>query len=253
MKCKTLFISDIHLGTDICQYEKLLDFLKSFEKKDKSGYNLEKIYLIGDIIDIINFKPNIFWSKHRTVIKKLLRMADKGVKIVYIPGNHDHVLRKDLGSIFNDNEFNNICFKPYDIYTSNNNKTYMIIHGDEFDGALRSMPWLYWLGDNAYSFALLVNKCYNKVRNLFGYDYWSLSLYLKTKVKSSISFINNYETQVINKTKLYKTDGIICGHIHKAELKYIDDVQYCNTGCFTEFCSAIIEDYEGNLVLLNDI
>jgi UDP-2,3-diacylglucosamine pyrophosphatase LpxH len=246
-KYKSIFISDIHLGTGICQYEKLLDFLKSLENLDKNSYEIENLFLVGDILDLIKMNHFIFWSKHRTVVKKLLRMADKGVNIYYIPGNHDYFIRKEIENM--EKNFNGIIFSDKIIYESNNKK-YLIIHGDQFDGAIRSMPILYIVGSSAYGLTLLFNKIYNYYRKIRGLDNWSLSLWLKTKVKNAVKYINNYEKLICNMAKEEKVHGVICGHIHKAEISKIEDIEYYNCGCWTEYCSAIVEHTDGKMELI---
>lgn len=248
---KTVFISDIHLGTDVCQHEKLLKFLKGFENEDKRSYCLQKLYLVGDLIDMTQIDHRLFWSKHRTVVKKLLRMADKGVEIVYIPGNHDYFVRNEIlsGDDVSEN-FNGISIRQQDIHTTADGKRLLVMHGDEFDGVVKKMPWLYWLGDNAYSFALFLNKWFNRGRRLFGMHYWSLSQWLKLKVKNAVQFIGNYEMLVVETARRRHVDGVVCGHIHKAELKNLNGVIYANCGCWTEFCSAIAEHQDGHLELL---
>jgi UDP-2,3-diacylglucosamine pyrophosphatase LpxH len=176
-------------------------------------------------------------------------MADKGVNLIYIPGNHDYFVREELLSNCNENNFNGIVIKMNDIYTTRQNKRYLIMHGDEFDGAVRSMPWLYALGDFGYAMLVRVNGFQNRIRRWCGRSDWSLSLWVKTKTKQALQFINNYEKLLIKEAQLYKVDGIICGHIHKAEDMYIDAIHYLNTGCFTEFCSALLEDETGVITL----
>jgi UDP-2,3-diacylglucosamine pyrophosphatase LpxH len=246
MKARSLFISDIHLGTDICQADKLLNFLKSFETEDGHGYNLEYLYLVGDIVDFIALGYKNRWNqKHWEVIQKFLRMSRKNVKLYVIQGNHDHQIGCLVGE-----EYGNIEFCERIIHLTKKGDTCLVIHGHQFDGAIKSMPWLYWLGDNAYSFALWMNKWFNRARTLFGLKYWSLSLWLKTKVKGAVKFISNFNHMVVDETRKENCNVCISGHIHKAEDTMIEDIRCLNDGCFTEFCSAIIEDEKGNLKLL---
>lgn len=245
----TVWISDLHLGTDVCNHSKLLDFLKSFESIDGLSYNLKRLYLVGDIIDMTQMSHSILWSRHRTVIKKFLRMADKGVEIVYIPGNHDYLVREELLHSSDEANFNGIIIRRNDIYTTLTGKKYLIVHGDEFDGVVRVYPWLYAIGDAAYSILIWINNLQNKFRRVFKLPEWSLSLWLKTKTKQALQFINNYEKLLVEEASKNGTDGIICGHIHKAEDVYINGIHYLNTGCFTEFCSAVIETDDGVIKL----
>lgn len=251
MKYRSVFISDIHLGTDLCQYEKLLGFLKSLESQDKSSYEIENLFLVGDVIDMTNMNHRIFWSKGRTVIKKLLRMADKGVKIYYIPGNHDYFVRKELleeDSIIH--SFNGIVFAEEYVYEAVDGKKYLVLHGDKFDGAVRMNPWIYKLGDWSYQFLLFVSKWQNRIRRLFGFNEWSLSFWIKIKAKSAVNFISNFEKLVVEDAKRNEVDGIIAGHIHKAEDKMIEDIRYLNDGCWTEFCSVLVEYENGKMEII---
>lgn len=243
---KAVFISDVHLGTDICQYKKLLAFLKSLETPD--GYDVQKLYLVGDIIDMVQINHKMFWGKHRTVIKKLLRMADKGVEILYIPGNHDYMIRDEVLSDPEAREdLNGVSFAMNFVHESADGKKYLVLHGDEFDGAVKAHPVLYKLGDWAYSLLICISKWQNRFRRLFGMREWSLSLWVKTKTKNAIQFINRFEELVVREASNNEVDGVIAGHIHKAEDTMFDDIRYLNCGCWTEFCSAIFENEDGTM------
>lgn len=248
MKAKTVWISDVHLGTELCQYEKLLAFLKSFETEDKSGYNLETLYLNGDIIDIVQMNHKLFWSKHRVVLKKLLRMADKGVKIIYILGNHEQPLRNDvfLQEMYNIN-LNGITIKSEDEYISIIGDRYLVMHGDEFDGVVRMNPYLYKLGDLGYKILTKINKFQNWCRRLVGMKEWSFSLWIKTRVKEAIKFLNNFEILVVEEARRRNARGVINGHVHVLSDKEFDGVRYLNSGTWAEFCSYIIEHYDGTI------
>jgi UDP-2,3-diacylglucosamine pyrophosphatase LpxH len=247
-EARTVWISDIHLGTDICQHDKLLDFLKSFESKDGKSYNLDTLYLVGDIIDMVQMNHRIFWSQHRTVIKKFIRMADKGVKVIYIRGNHDWFLEPEfLSDSPQGVNFNGISIKMNDVYHTLNGEKMLILHGDEFDGVIKAYLWLYALGDFAYNVLIFISKIQNTVRRLFRVKEWSLSLYVKTEVKGSIQFINNFEQLVVDEAKRKNVDIVLAGHIHKAQDSMIDGVRYLNCGTWTEFCSAVIEGLDGTI------
>lgn len=249
-KYKTLWLSDIHLGNPNCQYEKLYQFLKSLENSE-GKYNVEKLYLVGDIIDMTGFNHKVFWSKHRIVIKKLFRMADKGVDIVYIRGNHDHFLYEEF---IKDNpdgvNFNGITIKYNDVHVSADGNRYFILHGDEFDGLVRMYPFIYTLGDLSYKLIIFLNRLQNSFRRLFGLKEWSLAQWIKHKVKKSVQFINKYENLVVESAKHHDVDGVICGHIHHAEDKRIDNIRYLNCGCWVEFCSYLYEDMNGNIKMV---
>lgn len=235
---RTVFISDIHLGINISQADTLLKFLKN--------NTFDKLYLIGDIIDMVALKKKFLWSPlHNKVISQFVKLGKKGVDVRYIPGNHDFYMRD-----FIHEEFGGIPIMMNDIHITASGKKYLVLHGDEFDGFIKDLFWLYTLGDWAYNVALLLNSWLNKVRHIFKMKKWSLSLYLKTKVKNVVSFINDFEQLVVYEAKRQNVDGVICGHIHKAEMTHIDDIHYCNDGCWTEFCSAIVEHESGELELI---
>jgi UDP-2,3-diacylglucosamine pyrophosphatase LpxH len=240
MKYNTIFVSDIHLGTTVSQTAKLLKFLKENE--------FDKLYLVGDIVDMTAIRRRYFYwdENHNTLLQKILRMARKGVQVEYIVGNHDIFLE-----FFIHDHFGNIKLKERDVHVTADGRKCLVMHGHQFDGVIKKLPLLYWLGDTMYDFALLVNMWFNRVRTLLGKDYWSLSLYLKTKVKNVMKFINNYEQLVIHEVKKDKNcDTVIVGHIHMAADKEISGIRYLNCGCWTEFCSAVVEHEDGRLELI---
>lgn len=246
----TVWISDVHLGNPNCQYDKLYDFLKSLE--DENGkYIIERLFLVGDIIDMTGFNHKVFWSKHRKIIKKFFRMADKGVQITYIRGNHDYFLSEEfLKESPEGVNFNGIQIKYNCNYTTANGKRFFILHGDEFDGLVRMYPIIYTLGDYSYALIIFLNRLQNKIRRFFGMKEWSLAQWIKKSVKRSIQYINNYESLVVGCAKEHQVDGVICGHIHNAEDKVIDDIRYLNCGCWVEFCSYLYEDENGDIRLV---
>jgi UDP-2,3-diacylglucosamine pyrophosphatase LpxH len=243
MKVKTLFISDVHLGTTKCQADKLLKVLKDYE--------YEKIVIVGDFIDLTSLKRKFFWnSDQSTVIQKILRASRKGVEVVYILGNHDFYLR---GLIEEENiNLGNILICDDYFYTTILGEKIYICHGDQFDGFIRLHPFLYLLGDWAYEMSFKINKWYNKLRGLFGLQYWSLSQYLKSKVKNAISFINDFKILSIKKVEEMNCDSIMIGHIHTPAIEKIGKFTYYNTGDFCETGSFLYEDYSGkiNLVII---
>lgn len=241
MKVKSIFVSDIHLGTRFSQAEKFIDFLKDYES--------ENLFLVGDIIDGWSIKRKFVWPQsHSDVIQKVLRKARKGTNVYFITGNHDEFLRPFVPLILGDsltvsNEFE---------YTSVNNKKYYITHGDFFDSITMTKKWLAIVGDYGYDFLLLVNHKLNKIRNLFKIkSKWSLSKYIKDNVKSSVNFINDYENVLTTHAKHKGFDGIICGHIHKAEKRTIDEIEYLNCGDWVESCTAIVETLEGEFKVIH--
>jgi hypothetical protein len=243
MKIKTLFISDVHLGTTKCQANKLLKVLKDYE--------YEKIVIVGDFIDLTSLKRKFFWnSDQSTVIQKILRASRKGVEVVYILGNHDFYLR---GLIEEENiNLGNILICDDYFYTTISGEKIYICHGDQFDGFIRLHPFLYLLGDWAYEMSFKINKWYNKLRGFFGLQYWSLSQYLKSKVKNAISFINDFKILSIKKVEEMNCDSIMIGHIHTPAIEKIGKFTYYNTGDFCETGSFLYEDYSGkiNLVII---
>jgi UDP-2,3-diacylglucosamine pyrophosphatase LpxH len=243
MKVKTLFISDVHLGTTKCQADKLLKVLKDYE--------YEKIVIVGDFIDLTSLKRKFFWnSDQSTVIQKILRASRKGVEVVYILGNHDFYLR---GLIEEENiNLGNILICDDYFYTTILGEKIYICHGDQFDGFIRLHPFLYLLGDWAYEMSFKINKWYNKLRGFFGLQYWSLSQYLKSKVKNAISFINDFKILSIKKVEEMNCDSIMIGHIHTPAIEKIGKFTYYNTGDFCETGSFLYEDYSGkiNLVII---
>jgi UDP-2,3-diacylglucosamine pyrophosphatase LpxH len=241
MKVKTLFVSDIHLGNHKSQAGKLLEVLKNYE--------YENLIIVGDFIDLTSLKKKFYWNAdHSTVIQKVLRASRKGVKVTYILGNHDFYLR----GLIKDENINigdiTICDEMY-YETSKGEKIY-ICHGDQFDGFIRLHPFLYVLGDWAYEFSFKINKAYNWFRKLVGLEYWSLSQYLKYKVKNAITFINDFKFLSLKKLDEVDCDSIMIGHIHTPAIEKIGDKTYYNTGDFCETCSYLYEDLEGNIKLV---
>jgi UDP-2,3-diacylglucosamine pyrophosphatase LpxH len=215
---RTLFISDVHLGTRGCQAEALLDFLKSYEA--------ETIYLIGDIID--GWRLRQVWYRpqlHNDIVQKLLRRVRKGERIVYVPGNHDEFLCDYTGSAFG-----GIEIVEEAIHETANGLRILILHGDKFDTVVRNMKWLAQLGDWAYDFAIFLNRHIGRVRRYFGLSDWSFSAYAKQKVKSAVSFISAFEEAVAADASRHGVDAVMCGHIHQPVIRQIGKIQYLNTG-----------------------
>ena len=241
MKVKTLFISDIHLGNHKSQAGKLLEVLKEIE--------YENLVIVGDFIDLTSLKKKFYWNTdHSTVIQKILRSSRKGVNVTYILGNHDFYLR----GLIKDENINigdiTICDEMY-YETSKGEKIY-ICHGDQFDGFIRLHPFLYVLGDWAYEMSFKINKAYNWFRKLVGLEYWSLSQYLKYKVKNAITFINDFKILSLRKLDEVDCDSIMIGHIHTPAIEKIGEKTYYNTGDFCETCSYLYEDLDGEIKLV---
>ncbi len=235
---RTLFISDIHLGTKACQADSLLDFLKIHEAGT--------IYLVGDIIDFWRVKRGAIWPQsHNDVLQKLLRKVRKGTRIIFIPGNHDEGLRDYCGMTFGGIEI----YHDY-IHETADGKRLLVIHGDEFDVIVRYAKWLAFLGDRSYEFALWCNRPLNWVRRRFGFGYWSLSAYLKLRVKTAVNFIGEFEHAIAQEAKRRNAEGVICGHIHHATDRLIEGIRYINCGDWVESRTAIAEDAQGRLHLI---
>jgi UDP-2,3-diacylglucosamine pyrophosphatase LpxH len=239
-KIRTLFISDVHLGTKKCQANKLLDVLKMYE--------FENLVIIGDFIDLTSIKRKFYWNQdHSTVIQKILRLSRKGVNVTYVLGNHDHYLR---GLIKEENiSIGDIVICDEHIHTTSLGERIYICHGDKFDGFVRLHPMLYLIGDIAYELSFKINKVYNIVRKMFGLEYWSLSKFLKSKVKDAVSFINDFKRLSIMEVERMDCNSIMIGHIHTPEMESIGTKAYYNTGDFCESCSYIIENVKGTLEL----
>src|ERR1700712_491065 len=237
-KYRTIWLSDIHLGSGGCQANYLLDFLRH--------NNSEYLYLVGDIIDGWQLRKGWFWPQaHNDVIQKVLRKARKGTQVVYIPGNHDEAARQ-----FCDLAFGDIHVRQEAFHTTLAGKRLWIVHGDLFDGVIQHAKWLAYLGDTLYTLILLLNRWFNRVRSRLGLNYWSLSQYLKHQVKNAVNFISRFEHVMTDEARRRGCDGVVCGHIHKAEIRDIDGVLYCNDGDWVESLSALVETFEGELKIV---
>ena len=235
---RTLFMSDVHLGTRGCQAEMLVDFLKE--------HDADTIYLVGDIIDFWRIKRGAIWPQaHNNVVQLLLNKVRKGARVVFIPGNHDDGLRDYCGS-----KFGGIELVRDTIHTTASGKRYVVMHGDEFDVVVRYAKWLAFLGERGYQLAMFLNWPLNVVRRRLGLGYWSLSSYLKYRVKTAVNFIGDFEVSLSDEAKRRDADGVICGHIHHAASRDIDEIHYVNTGDWVESCTAVVETPDGDLRLI---
>jgi UDP-2,3-diacylglucosamine pyrophosphatase LpxH len=238
LRYRTIFISDIHLGTRGCKADYLLDFIKSTD--------CETMYLVGDIVDGWRMKRTWYWPQaHNDVVQKLLRKVRKGMRLVYVPGNHDEFLRDYQGV-----HFGGVEVTRETIHETADGKRLLVIHGDEFDGVVKYARWLALLGDWAYVTMLQVNTWFNYLRRKLGFGYWSLSAYLKHRVKNAVQFISNFEEAVVAEARRQGVDGVVCGHIHSAEMRMIDGVLYINDGDWVESCTALVEHMDGRLEIL---
>lgn len=235
---RTLFISDVHLGTRGCQADLLLDFLRH--------HDAETIYLVGDVVDGWRLRRNWHWPQtHNDVAQKLLRKARKGARLVYLPGNHDEFLRDYLGT-----HFGGIEVRATDIHTTADGRRLLVIHGDQFDVVVRHAAWLAHLGDWAYAAALAVNTYANMARRRFGFSYWSLSAWAKLKVKNAVNFIGAFEEALAREARENEVDGVICGHIHYAAMHNDFGISYYNCGDWVESCTALVEHHDGRFEII---
>jgi len=235
---RTIFISDIHLGTRGCKADFLLDFLKHTES--------DKLFLVGDIVDGWRLRKSWYWlQSHNDVVQKLLRKARKGSRIIYVPGNHDEFLRDFYGT-----HFGGIEVVKNAMHDGADGKRYLVTHGDQFDLVVQNARWLALLGDKAYDFALQANRIFSAIRRFLGLPYWSLSKWAKLKVKNAVNYIGAFEKALAAEAERYHADGVICGHIHHAADHREFGVRYINCGDWVESCTAIVEHDDGRFEII---
>jgi UDP-2,3-diacylglucosamine pyrophosphatase LpxH len=235
---RTIWISDIHLGTRGCKAELLLEFLRHT--------HAETLFLVGDIVDGWRLKRSWYWNQsHNDVVQKLLRKARQGTNVIYVPGNHDEALRD-----FTELQFGGVTVQMEAIHETADGRRLLVTHGDHFDGIVTYAKWLALLGDAAYGFVLGLNTWFNHLRRRMGLPYWSLSAYLKNRVKNAVEFISDYERAIAEEARRRHVDGVVCGHIHHAEIRMIDGILYCNDGDWVESCTALVEHFDGRLEIL---
>jgi UDP-2,3-diacylglucosamine pyrophosphatase LpxH len=239
IRFRTIWISDLHLGTPGCQARLLLDFLRNTE----SDY----LYLVGDIVDGWQLRRRWFWPQaHNDVVQKVLRKARKGTSVVFIPGNHDEFVRHFLAL-----SFGGIDVRADVIHTTADGRRLLVIHGDLFDAVVQCARWLAFVGDRLHNVVLHLNRWLNALRARLGFPYWSLALYLKHRIKNAVSYISDFERAVAEEAHRRGVDGVVCGHIHKAEIREIDGVLYCNDGDWVESLTALDESHSGELTIVN--
>jgi UDP-2,3-diacylglucosamine pyrophosphatase LpxH len=236
---RTLWISDIHLGTPGCQAEALLDFLRHTE--------CDTLFLVGDIVDGWQLRRNWYWPQsHNDVVQKLLRKVRKGTRVIFVPGNHDEFARKYLG-----HDFGGIEVVEDWVHETADGLRLWITHGDHFDGVIQCAKWLAYLGDTLYEFTLKLNRHLNSARARLGLPYWSLSRYLKLKVKRAVSYVGDFENALAREARKRGAHGVVCGHIHHAELRQIQGTLYANDGDWVESLTALAEHGDGRLEILD--
>ena len=238
-KYRSIFISDVHLGTKDCKAAQLNDFLKH--------HSCEQLYLVGDIFDGWRMQSGVYWHKSfNRIIRRILKLAKKGIPIYYITGNHDEFLRR-----YANTQLDNIYLINRKIHITANKLRFLIIHGDQFEQVTRCTKLLKYIGDRGYDWLMLINRICNRLRAKYGYGYWSFAAFLKEHIKRAKQYIDDYECAVAHGAKKQGFDGVICGHIHQAADKNIEGVRYLNTGDWVESCTAIVEDFEGELKLVH--
>lgn len=239
-RVRSVFISDIHLGTRACQAERLIDFLRE--------HPAEYLYLLGDIVDFWAMARSVHWAPaHNTVVQKVLKRARHGEKVVFIPGNHDEVLREYVGTAFGD-----IVLAAHAVHETADGRRFLLTHGDEFDQVTRYHRWIAVLGDYLYNLLVSVNVRLSWIRRRFGRaGYWSLAAYAKRRVKGALEFVFDFEDSVIHGARLQGFDGVICGHIHCAAIKEVAGLAYVNCGDWVDSCTGIVEHFDGHLELVD--
>lgn len=236
---RTVWISDLHLGTPGCQAGPLLDFLRQYECRT--------LYLVGDIIDGWQLRRSWYWPQaHNDVVQKILRKARKGTRVVFVPGNHDEFARRYVEHNFGGVDVHEDC-----VHTTVDGRRLWVTHGDLFDGVIQCARWLAVAGDIAYETTLRFNRHLNRLRARLGMPYWSLSRYLKLKVKRAVSYVCAFEEAVAREVRRRGLDGVVCGHIHQAEIRDIGGVLYCNDGDWVESLTALVEHHDGRLEIVD--
>jgi UDP-2,3-diacylglucosamine pyrophosphatase LpxH len=239
MKLRTVWVSDIHLGTAGCQADLLCDFLHSIE--------CETLFLVGDIVDGWRLRKGWYWpDQHNEVIRRVLKMAHRGTRVIYIPGNHDEMFRDYAGL-----SFGGVEVQLEAIHTTADGRTLLVTHGDAFDGIVLYARWLAFLGDQAYTLLLKANIVLNAVRRRLNMPYWSLSSYLKKRVKNAVQFIGQYEEVVAREAAQRGVEGVVCGHIHCAEIRQFGSITYYNDGDWVESCTALAEAKDGTMSIID--
>lgn len=238
LKLRSVFVSDLHLGTRDARVEYLLDFLRHVET--------EHLYLVGDILDLWKLGRGWFWPAiNNELVREVLRMARTGTRVVYVPGNHDERVRDYAGAVFNGVEI-----ARETMHETADGRRLLVLHGDEFDCVMLHSRWLAFAGAEAYDALLRVNRVFNLCRRRLGFGYWSLSAYVKHRVKNAVNFISRFEQTVAAEAARRGADGVVCGHIHHASLDDIDGITYANCGDWVESCTALAEDHDGRLHII---
>jgi len=238
MYFRSIWLSDLHLGSRNVNSAYLLEFLQNTDS--------EYLYLVGDIIDFWKLRKRSYWPRiNNRIVRNVLRKARSGTKVVYIPGNHDDIVRQFAGQ-----RLHGVIIAKEVIHETADGRRFLVTHGDEFDCVVQNNRWLAELGSYAYEMLLAVSGCCNRLRRRMGLSYWSLSAFLKHKVKQAVNFMGRFEEVVINEACRRKVDGLICGHIHHAAIKKLDQITYNNIGDWVESCTALTETSDGCLAIM---
>ena len=241
LRYRAIFISDVHLGTRDAQSEFLLDFLRN----TSSRY----LYLVGDIFDLWKMKNGWYWPQiNNEILKVIFEKVRNGIEVVYIPGNHDELIRDYVGT-----ELNGIKIAREAAHRAADGKAMLVMHGDEFDAVVKHNRWVVFLacvGGEIYDLLLMANRWYNRLRRRLGFGYWSLTAFVKHKVKNAVHYMQNFESAVALEAKRRMADGLICGHIHRAAAEVVIGIMYANCGDWVESCTALTEDQQGRFRIL---
>jgi len=236
---RTIFLSDIHLGTKGCQAERLASFLKH--------HTCDRLYLVGDIVDGWRMRSSIYWPQaHINVLRRFLTLAKRGTEVIYVTGNHDEFLRK-----YSPLTLGNLQLVDEAVHVTADQRRLFVVHGDEYDVVTRYHRWVAFLGDAGYTLLLALNRHLNGLRSRFGYGYWSLSAWIKYRVKRAVSYIGEFEQALAHQCRKEGYDGVICGHIHHAEIRDVDGITYLNCGDWVESCTALVEDARGEFRIVH--
>src|SRR6187399_201183 len=238
-RLRSVFVSDVHLGSPDCRADELLRFLESIE--------VDYLFLVGDIVDFWSLRRSFYWPEaHNEVLRTLLAMAREGTKIIYIPGNHDENIREFCGSLFG-----NVSIRRRYVHSTVDGREFLVMHGDEFDSAVKCSRWLARFGATAYDFMMRINRGVNFSRRALGLRHWSLATYLKLRLPKAVRYVEAFEHAAAQAALSRKLSGIVCGHIHRPGLREIEGVLYCNDGDWVESCTAVVEHMNGALALLH--
>lgn len=234
---RSVFVSDVHLGSRDCRAAELLEFL--------GGIEVDYLFLVGDMIDLWSLRKNFYWpQEHNEVVRVVLEMARAGTKVIYVPGNHDADMREFCGSVFG-----NLEIRRKYVHSTADGRELLVMHGDEFDTAVKCSRWLASFGAHAYEFSLRLNRYLNAGRRLLGLPYWSFATYLKLRLKNAVRYVAAFEVAAAQAARQRGLHGIVCGHIHRPGVSEIDGVLYCNDGDWVESCTALVEENNGRLGL----